>query len=66
MTDRSFTRGEHTTNKEANRERLNACRLAWRKSKEGYAEKQRQYKKSYNQKQFFMAEVRRLLNIQII
>ena len=52
--------------KEANKERLNAYRLAWRKSKEGYIEKQRQYKKAYNQKQFFLAEVRRLLDIQII
>ena len=53
--------------KEANKERYNAYRLAWQKTKEGYAEKQREYvRRCRSKKKDFMEEVRRLLDIEIL
>jgi len=53
--------------REANKERYNAYRNEWQKTKEGYREKQLAYvKKCQRRKKDFLAEVQRLLDIQII
>jgi hypothetical protein len=56
--------------REANKERYNAYRNEWQKTKEGYREKQQSYNRKYKSKvrdlKIFMAEVERLLAIEFI
>lgn len=52
--------------KEANKERYNAYRNQWQKTKEGYREKQLEYvKKCQRRKRDFLAEVKQLLAIDL-
>ena len=53
--------------REANKERYNAYRNEWQKTKEGYREKQLAYAtKCQRRKKDFLAEVQRLLDIEFI